>query len=77
MTFEHKIKTKLKIRGFSSEKLLNNRGLISAVIDETILEINKKTRLDDDRKVSCFEIECTDLVKNILNKLYNDNKNRN
>ena len=42
MDFEQKIKTKLLIRGFSNKTLLNNRGLIGAVIDETVREIVKK-----------------------------------
>lgn len=42
MDIEQKIKTKLLSRGFSKETLLNNRGLIGATIDETILEIVNK-----------------------------------
>ena len=38
---EQKIKTKLLIRGFSKDTLLNNRGLIGATTDETILEVVK------------------------------------
>ncbi len=41
MDIEQKIKTKLLIRGFSKETLLNNRGLIVATTDETILEVVK------------------------------------
>jgi hypothetical protein len=41
MDIEQKIKTKLLIRGFSKETLLNNRGLIGATTDETILEVVK------------------------------------
>jgi len=41
MTFEDKIKMKLRLRGFPEELILNNRGLIGAVIDETILETVK------------------------------------
>ena len=37
MELEDKIKNSLLIRGFSKETLLNNRGLIGATIDETIL----------------------------------------
>ena len=31
--FEKKIRNKLLMRGFSNEKLINNRGLIGATID--------------------------------------------
>ncbi len=41
MDIEEKVKTKLLIRGFSKENLLNNRGLIGATTDETILEVVK------------------------------------
>jgi uncharacterized protein YjaZ len=41
MDIEQKIKTKLLIRGFSKKTLLNNRGLIGATTDETILEVVK------------------------------------
>ena len=41
MDIEQKIKTKLLIRGFSKDTLLNNRGLIRATTDETILEVVK------------------------------------
>lgn len=41
MEIEQKVKTKLLIRGFSEKKILNNKGLILAVIDETILEVIK------------------------------------
>lgn len=41
MDIEQKIKTKLLIRGFSKNTLLNNRGLIGATTDETILEVVK------------------------------------
>lgn len=35
------IKSKLIIRGFKNEDLLNNRGLIGATIDETVIEVVK------------------------------------
>jgi hypothetical protein len=41
MEFKDKIKQKLILRGFTEEKILNNGGLIGAVIDETILEVVK------------------------------------
>lgn len=37
MDFENEIKNRLLMRGFPNEKLLNNRGLIGATIDEAIL----------------------------------------
>jgi len=37
MDFETKIRNKLLIRGFPIKTIDNNRGLIGAVIDETIL----------------------------------------
>ena len=40
---EQKIKEALLIRGFKNETILNNRGLIGAVIDETILATVKNT----------------------------------
>lgn len=45
MEFEDKIKNKLRIRGFSEEQIINNRGLIGAVIDETILETVKSEKV--------------------------------
>lgn len=39
--FEKKIRNKLLIRGFPNDKLLNNRGLIGATIDEAIIEVVK------------------------------------
>lgn len=43
--FEEKIKTKLRIRGFSEETILNSRGIVSAAIDETILEVIKNQKV--------------------------------
>ena len=37
MELENEIKSKLLMRGFTEKQLLNNRGLIGAVIDETTL----------------------------------------
>jgi len=39
-TFEERIKHKLRIRGFSEKTILNNRGLIGAVIEDVILDMN-------------------------------------
>jgi len=47
MDIEQKIKTKLLIRGFSKDTLLNNRGLIGATTDETILEVVKNLGIAD------------------------------
>ena len=41
MDIETKVKTALLIRGFDNEKMLNNRGLIGATIDETVLAVVK------------------------------------
>jgi hypothetical protein len=41
MKLEDKIKQNLLIRGFTPRILLNNRGLISATIDEVVLLIAK------------------------------------
>lgn len=47
MEFEDKIKNKLLMRGFPNEKLLNNRGLIGATIDEVILLTVKNLSIPD------------------------------
>ena len=44
MNIEEKVKMKLLIRGFDNKARLNNRGLIRATIDETILEVVKNLR---------------------------------
>ncbi len=41
MYIKQKIKTKLLIRGFSKENLLNNKGLIGATNNELIFEVVK------------------------------------
>jgi len=38
---EKTVKTALWLRGFSNEDILDNRGLIGATIDETILAVVK------------------------------------
>jgi hypothetical protein len=50
MNIEGKVKMNLLIRGFDNKTQLNNRGLIGATIDETILEVVKNLRIAD---VSC------------------------
>lgn len=50
MNIEEKVKMNLLARGFDNKTQLNNRGLIGATIDETILEVVKNLRIAD---VSC------------------------
>ena len=50
MNIEEKVKMNLLTRGFDNKTQLNNRGLIGATIDETILEVVKNLRIAD---VSC------------------------
>ena len=47
MNIEEKIKINLLLRGFDNQTQLNNRGLIGATIDETILEVVKNFRIGD------------------------------
>ena len=47
MNIEEKVKMNLLTRGFDNKTQLNNRGLIGATIDETILEVVKNLRIDD------------------------------
>lgn len=42
MNIEQQIKTKLLMRGFTNETILNNRGLIGAVIEDMIIIQTKK-----------------------------------
>jgi len=53
MEFEDKIKSKLLMRGFTQKQLLNNRGLIGATIDETILLQTKNFAIP----VSCEQLK--------------------
>lgn len=65
---EKLIKQKLIERGFSKETLLNNRGLIGAVIDET-KEAITVTR-------SCTELPNDSKIEKLVNHLENKfNKN--
>jgi len=61
MELEEKVKLQLLARGFTKELLLNNRGLIGAAIDETILELVKNLNIPyvsvAKRKV-CFNENC-------------------
>lgn len=47
MNIEEKVKANLLVRGFDNKTQLNNRGLIGATIDETILEVVKNLRIAD------------------------------
>lgn len=47
MNIEEKVKMNLLARGFDNKTQLNNRGLIGATIDETILEVVKNLRIDN------------------------------
>lgn len=47
MNIEEKVKANLLVRGFDKKTQLNNRGLIEATIDETILEVVKNLRIAD------------------------------
>ena len=47
MNIEEKVKMTLMVRGFDSNTQLNNRGLMGATIDETILEVVKNLNIDN------------------------------
>ena len=49
MNIEEKVKMNLLTRGFDNKTQLNNRGLIGATIDETILEVVKNLRIAECR----------------------------
>ena len=42
MEFDKRVKEQLLNRGFTEEQLLNNRGLIGATINETVVMLVKK-----------------------------------
>ena len=46
MDLEDKIKNRLRMRGFSNDMILNNRGLIGAVMEDTIIEVTKQNSID-------------------------------
>jgi hypothetical protein len=58
MNIEEKVRLNLLTRGFSNKTLLNNRGLIGAAIDETILELVKKIRIGDVRESEQLVCDC-------------------
>lgn len=51
------IKSKLLIRGFKNEDLLNNRGLIGATIDETVIEVVKNYQFANENTEEKFTKE--------------------
>lgn len=53
MNIEEKVKANLLVRGFDNKTQLNNRGLIGATIDETILEVVKNLRIADVMRRIC------------------------
>jgi hypothetical protein len=55
MKAEDQIKTRLLNMGFSEEKLLNNRGLIGAVVEETT-ELLKERMPRDEETLRDFAI---------------------
>ena len=69
--FEKKIRNKLLMRGFANDKLLNNRGLIGATIDEVILEVVKNIGV-----THCCESDSEQLVC-VVDYLSNFTKGKN
>lgn len=62
MKIEEKIKTNLLNRGFSEKNLLNNRGLIGATIDETIIQVTSREKtMSKEYKITTIQdmINCT------------------
>lgn len=47
MEIEEQIKIKLLLRGFSEKTILNNRGLIGAVIEDMIIIMTRKKLKDE------------------------------
>jgi hypothetical protein len=70
MNIEEKVKMNLLARGFDNKTQLNNRGLIGATIDETILEVVKNLRIADVSGQLCRcgnpigRTECDDCLDN-------------
>ena len=66
MNLEEKVKQQLLSRGFTSEQLLNNRGLIGAVIDEVALMLVKNLAIHDVSNCADLkhELEVTDKLLN-------------
>ena len=74
MEFEDKIKNKLLMRGFPNDKLLNNRGLIGATIDEVILMTVKNLAIHNVSQQS----ELLELLTEIANSdtLYSNTRHK-
>jgi hypothetical protein len=68
MNIEEKVRSNLFARGFNDKTMLNNRGLISAVIDETIIELVKKNISNDTNNSQLLEI--LEGVYNLEYRLY-------
>ncbi len=66
MDLENKVRQQLLSRGFTIEQLLNNRGLIGAVIDEVALMIVKNLAIHDVSNCADLkhELEVTDKLLN-------------
>ena len=64
MNLEKNVKQQLLSRGFTKEQLLNNRGLIGAVIDEVALMIVKNLAIHDVENYTDLkhELEITDKI---------------
>jgi citrate lyase gamma subunit len=62
MNIEEKVKMNLLIRGFDNNTQLNNRGLIGATIDETILEVVKNLHISDVKSSKLNKDEIDNLV---------------
>lgn len=58
MKIDEKVMNNLIARGFKNETILNNRGLIGARIDETILEVVKNLSLYDGSEQTTSTIKC-------------------
>lgn len=61
------IKSKLIIRGFKNEDLLNNRGLIGATIDETVIEVVKNYQSPNENTEAKF-------TKEDMKQCFNDSR---
>jgi citrate lyase gamma subunit len=62
MNIEEKVKMNLLKRGFDNNTQLNNRGLIGATIDETILEVVKNLHISDVKSSKLKKDEIDNLV---------------
>jgi len=69
MDLEEKIKQQLVNRGFTKKKLLNNRGLIGATIDETVLQIFKNLGKINDSQENENENEKVKLQAKLIDRL--------